>query len=278
MQFRFSKINMITLICSIICLLVWTGISGLHATEDDSDDNTTASFQNQAQAQHANNVATNAALNDPDVIAAIDKAEETGDPDDIARAHDLFAETVGVLTSDISDMRGDGMGWGDIAHHFGLHPSVLGLGHSRSFGKYSAHISKHNHDRSELKAATARSFKGGKLGSHGTGVSSGSKGFNKGHSKDFSTNPGKGHAFGRGHNSGQGLALGHSNSNGNAHGASNSGGHGGGHGGGNAGGHSGGNGNGGGNGGGNGNGGGHGGGHGGGNGNGGGNGGGNGNK
>ena len=173
MQFRFTKINLITLICSITCLLVWTGISGLHATEDDSDNNTTASFQNQAQAQHANNVATIEAFNDPDVIAAIDKAEETGDPDDIARAHDLFAETVGVLTSDISDMRGDGMGWGDIAHHFGLHPSVIGLGHSSSFGKFGTHISKQDHTRSELKAATARSFKGGNQSSHGIGVNSG---------------------------------------------------------------------------------------------------------
>ena len=234
MQFRFTKINLITLICSITCLLVWTGISGLHATEDDSDNNTTASFQNQAQAQHANNVATIEAFNDPDVIAAIDKAEETGDPDDIARAHDLFAETVGVLTSDISDMRGDGMGWGDIAHHFGLHPSVIGLGHSSSFGKFGTHISKQDHTRSELKAATARSFKGGNQSSHGIGVNSGSKGFSRGHSKDFGTNRGNGHAFGRGHDSGQGLALGHSN--GNGHGGSPGLGHGGGNGGGSGGG------------------------------------------
>ena len=244
MYYQFSKKFLITIFFAIICIFAWVGLSDLHATEDDSENNNTASFQNQAQAQHANNVATNAALNDPDVIAAIAKAKETGDPNDIAMAHALFAETVGVNTTDIANMRGSGMGWGDIAHHFGLHPSVLGLGHSKSFGKYSAHASTHNRTQQEFKAATARSFKGSSLTSHGIGVNPGNKGLNRGRSKAHGNNPGKGLAIGHSNSSGQGLALGHSGGNGNGHGASNSGGHGGGHGGGNAGG----NGNGGGNG------------------------------
>ena len=45
---------------------------------------------------------------------------------------DLVAEVTGTTAADIQSMRSRGMGWGDIAHQLGVHPSVLGLGHSKN--------------------------------------------------------------------------------------------------------------------------------------------------
>ena len=133
-------------------------------------------FQNHAQAQHANNVATNAAWNDQDVIDAVSKAKETGDPDDIANAKAVYADTVSDLTAEISDMRGSGMGWGDIAHHFGLHPSVIGLGRSKARGKFHHQVSHHNQQQLEFSLATARGHKGDSGNPHGSGLAPGGKG------------------------------------------------------------------------------------------------------
>jgi hypothetical protein len=68
----------ISTILVMICVVAWAGLSIIHANEDDATDNMdndVFSFQNAAQSQHANNVATQAALQDPDVAAAIANAK-----------------------------------------------------------------------------------------------------------------------------------------------------------------------------------------------------------
>ena len=166
-------------------------------------------------------------------------------------------------------MRSSGMGWGNIAKHLDVDPSFLGRGHSKFFGKHNFSYSKHSKMRSEIKAATSRSYKGEDAKEHyGSGAVSKGKIFGRSHTKGLKHSKGQElalrHSKGKGgvtlagHGNGQsiGHGNGHSGGNGNGNGGGNrnghSGGNGNGNGGGNRNGHSGGNGNG--NGGGNGNG------------------------
>ncbi|MFB0515342.1 MAG: hypothetical protein ACETWG_01910, partial [Candidatus Neomarinimicrobiota bacterium] len=53
----------------LICIMIWAGKSSLQASEDNGY-TVEVSFPNDAQAQHAENIATSAALRDADVVAA----------------------------------------------------------------------------------------------------------------------------------------------------------------------------------------------------------------
>jgi len=225
---------MILTVCVAICLTAWLAIAKLQASENNMD-HPDANFQNAAQAQHAYNVATQAALQDPRVERAIARAKKSRDPRDIRRARRLFNEKKDHYIEEISDMRESGMGWGNIAKQLDVHPSFLGRGHSKFRAKHHLDFTKHTRMRSEIKAATARSFKGEVIKGH---VANGSVSKHK----SLSLAPKKG----RGPNNGRGLALGHSKSkggtvtagqttgngkgHGNGRGLGNSGGHGGGNG------------------------------------------------
>ena len=87
---------MILTVCVAICLTAWLAIAKLQASENNMD-HPDANFQNAAQAQHAYNVATQAALQDPRVARAIARAKESRDPRDIRRARRLFSEKKGPL-------------------------------------------------------------------------------------------------------------------------------------------------------------------------------------
>ncbi len=162
----------------LICVMPWIGISALQASEENTHA-TEVSFSNEAQAQHAKNVATSAALQDPRVKEAIEKAKETGNPEDIARARALLARVVNAITHDIAHMRESGMGWGKIAHHYGVHPSTLGLGHSKSRTQYGLKTSKQARKQTKIPEATAKSSGGGRGhgrgGGHGGGHGKGKK-------------------------------------------------------------------------------------------------------
>ncbi|UCG67395.1 MAG: hypothetical protein JSW12_10620 [Deltaproteobacteria bacterium] len=190
----------------LVCIIVWMGKSASQASEE-------VSFYNEAQAQHAENVATSAARQDPTVAAAIAKAEDTGLPEDRAIAEALLAEMVGVLTKDIAAMRGSGMGWGEIAHYFGVHPGVLGLGHSKTKAHYGVQTSTQAHRRSEIAQATVRNFKGDQ-GHRLSGMTSGSKGLGLAHARGHRGNPGQGHDLGHAY----GHAAGHGHGHGGGHG------------------------------------------------------------
>jgi hypothetical protein len=201
-QIPLKKFLLAFFVCASIA--TWIGISTIFADEDDPADNTEASFQNPAQAQHANNVAILAALQDPDVI----KAKEDQDAD----LANIIDAKIAEITEDISAKRAEDMGWGDIAKFYNVHPKYLGLGHSR-------YVSTQLRKQSEIKAATARSYKGNSMKGHGMTDST----LN---SKKFGF-PQKtlvvGQAY-NGHNKNRGLALGHSKDNGGGHGNGNGGG------------------------------------------------------
>jgi hypothetical protein len=192
----------------IICILAWFGMANLQATDSNSDDGTETtdvSFQNEAQAQRAENIATQVALQDPD------------------------GKTIEEITQEIYDMRSSGMGWGEIAQYYGLHPSISGLGHFKSNHEKAAQISKQPHWKTELQEATARSFNGGIAKGHGlSGSKTGQNDVGLMHTKDYRKNQGKG------------LALGHGKDKSSNRGGSHGGGHSGNHGNGRGGGHGGG--------------------------------------
>ena len=65
---------MILIVFVAVCLTAWMATAKLQASEDNMD-NSDASFQNAAQAQHAHNVAIQATLQDPEVAEAIDTCQ-----------------------------------------------------------------------------------------------------------------------------------------------------------------------------------------------------------
>lgn len=230
--------------CIAICLTAWLAAARLQASDnmDDPDEN----FQNAAQAQHAYNLAIQATLQDPKVAKAIECAKRTGKPRDIRRAKRLFRAKKADYIEKISDMRSSRMGWGNIARELDVHPSFLGLGHSKFRAKYDWDFSKHSRIRSEIKAATARNFKGKAKSGHAAGgsasthksltysrtkdrKSSNSRGLALGHNKGKGDTVTAGYTAGHGNARGNGRGNGHANGNANGHGN----GHGGGNGGGN---------------------------------------------
>ncbi len=293
-----------------------TTVTVVDVTTADDPQPSESYYANPAQAAHAAQLAEQSAMSDQPVqdafqaVAAaqtdVDAAQaeldtlQTGTPtvEEIAATEqklaaeelnlasmekvytDAVAEGTGVVASDILAMRTSGMGWGEIAHELGVHPSALGLGHDKAtksqFNETATATGITGIEPDELAEATARDTRNGlskgrglnaysgihepgtgltptdatpsskSMAGQDTGVNSGEKG-----------NAGGGNA--NGNDAGNSDSSGNSNSgdnsdkgagNGNDNGGSNSGGNG------NAGGNSGGNDNGGGNSGGNGNGGG----------------------
>ncbi len=223
-QIPLKKFLLAFFVCAFV--VTWIGISTIQADEDDpadNMDNTELSFQNAAQQQRTKNVAIKAAFEDPDVINAISEAKESGD---FEAARVLIKETVELITKDILDMRAEGRGWGDILKELGLHPKYAGLGHFKNKAKYGAYYPVQHHMKSEIKAATARSYKGDSMKGHGMSDSA-----SNGKKFGFSKTKLAGQAY-SGQNKNRGLALGHSKDKGGGHGggrgAGNSGGRGGG--------------------------------------------------
>lgn len=194
-QIPLKKFLFALFVCASV--VTWIGISTIFADEDDPADNTETSFQNAAQAQHAHNVAILAALQHPDVIEAKENQDE-----DLVK---IINEKIADITEEISQKRAEGMGWGNIAKYYGVHPKYLGLGHR-------PYVSTQLPMQSEIKAATARSYKGNSIKGHNISDSA-SNGKKFGLSKkmlvgqDYSD-----------YNKNRGLALGHSKDKGGGHG------------------------------------------------------------
>lgn len=136
----------------VICITV-SGKSLLQASVGYSD-HMKVSFPNHAQAQHARNVAIVAARQDPGVRAAFLKARETGALEDLARARALLARTERAIFRRIAHMRASGVGWGQIAHYYGVRPGVLGLGHSKRKAQYGRKSSMYAHGRFHASSDT----------------------------------------------------------------------------------------------------------------------------
>lgn len=178
-------------------------VTGDIAKELDEDEEVTPNFTNAAQAAHASQLADEVASrgNEETVEAlenieaaeeALEDAMATDDPDaienaqqELAEAEEAYAKTVseltGVITQDIADMRASGRGWGNIAHELGVHPSLLGLGHTKGKQKASATAYAEPQDgiiagsiqASEVAEATARNTRSGWAKGHGLGMNTG---------------------------------------------------------------------------------------------------------
>jgi len=176
------------------CLVLVAGIQVYSVAADESgapgDMDDAPSFANPAQAQHAANLAAAAAAQ-PDestaqalsaveqAEAALAEAEQSGIQEqidqalaDLAEAQqayaDLIAERTGVISEDILDMRSMGMGWGLIARELGVHPGLLGLGHTKNkHGEYA------EAEMDEMAEATSRNTRSGWSNGHGVGLNAG---------------------------------------------------------------------------------------------------------
>lgn len=173
-------------------------VDDLDAVDDAS------TYNNPAQAQKAQNLAEAAALDDPAVKEALDKleaAQQSGDVDAIEAAEaaleSALADAAGVSADEIADMREEGMGWGQIAHELGVHPSVLGLGNRFGHTKTERNMAGNAYGRGpkgEMAAATARNVKTGWAEGHGK---SAEKGKGAAASAADDSGPGKGNAGGK---------------------------------------------------------------------------------
>jgi len=173
---------------------------------DPADTPDSETITNAAQEQHALNLAESAALMDSQVSSlkeyleyaekALEEARKTQDEEKIEKAQiaydsalsnfeEAFARETESQRADITAMRRSGMGWGEIAHKLGVHPGVLGLGHSKKQAGYQA---------TEGKQKTSR----GSAASSGKG-----RGLGLGHSKGDSGHGKSGH--GGGHGGGHGC-------------------------------------------------------------------------
>ncbi len=206
-----------------------------------SMDNHSYSYQNAAQAQHARNLAVQAAFQDPEVAEAIARAKMSKDPNDIQHAKNVFHAKMSEVSRQISDLRASKMGWGNIAQQVNVHPSYLGRGQSKPFGKHHFSYPRHAHKKSEIKTVASRSYKG-KAAKAQYGRSAVSKGKSDGLYGAKGSGPSKGRGLALGHGKGQGggALAGHNAGRGNGHGNGRGNGHGGGHGNGHGGGHGGG--------------------------------------
>lgn len=164
-------------------------------------------YQNTAQAAHDANVAEAYFERTDAELAAVEKeraelatkygedSSQVAEKDD--EITDLLEDRTGVMEGDIAQMRADGMGWGEIAHALGVHPGVLGLGHTKksTFG-------------TELAMATATNLKTGNSTGHGQayGGGPGAKNGNNGHAdgKENNGNKGSGHGNSKGSDNGNG--------------------------------------------------------------------------
>ena len=160
-------------------------------TGDSGDEDEAPSYANPAQAQHAANLAE-AAASSPDeeteeALSAVEEAEaalaeaeeQNATPGEIAAARedlakaqeaydDLVAEKTGVLSQEVAGMRNAGMGWGEIAQELGVHPGLLGLGHSKK-GKGAYNEA----DMDEVTEATNRNSRSGWSKGHGVALGAG---------------------------------------------------------------------------------------------------------
>lgn len=107
-----------------------------------------------------------------------------------------------VTEADIAAMRAKDMGWGEIAHALGVHPSTI--------GQSVANANRHKNNVGEEAGLTARN--------KATGKSSGAVGASAGSSNSGGSGKGNGNAGGSGNAGGNGNAGGDGDGNGNGNG------------------------------------------------------------
>ena len=177
------------------------------------------------------------AADDPDAIALAEQALA----DARLAAEDGMSEALGAAAEEIAAMREDGMGWGVICHELGLHPSVLGMGHTNRYRETiqtsgeledgEAVANRANHGQG--LGSTDRNLGGGVAKGHGMrsdGESISNNGRGNGRAlsmADKGVQDTENNGRGNGNGNGVSNGVGSSGNNGN-HGGGNNGNHGGG--------------------------------------------------
>ena len=205
------------------------------STAAKDSDNATPAFDNPADALRAANRAEKAAVSNGSLrnaLGEVEKAQETmaktiksGDQSAMAAARvglakaeghyvSELADISGVSEADIASMRDSGMGWGQVGHELGVHPGVLGSGHSGEKSKHQEGVTTgSNHmggvDAHEIREATAINMESGWSQGHGVGIQSGVHKSGTGSSRDTGGISGAG---GMGHRSDQQDTMGSNNS------------------------------------------------------------------
>jgi hypothetical protein len=180
------------LLAIFLCAAIapWIGISTIQADETDPGkyaDNNTVNFQNDAQEQRAKNLAIKMALKNTDLMQ--DVRDLIKDEQDYEGARNLFKTAVNENMQEISNMRAEGWGWGNIAKYYEVHPKYLGLGHY----KHKAQHTGLNDDSQKEAQGLALGHSKDKDGSYGV-----AQGLGNGH----------GNAGGNGDGNGNGNAGG----------------------------------------------------------------------
>ncbi|MEA3290185.1 MAG: hypothetical protein U9Q04_08395 [Campylobacterota bacterium] len=159
-------------------------------------DDDISELTNEVQVQKAQNLAENtqevteAKINLADAQEAYDNDPENEElKEALDNAIQQLADMTDESVNSINDMRESGMGWGEIAHELGVHPSVLGLGHTNNIKnqermRETKSFKTSNQNRSEnssnkLKGKSSDSKDKGNSGNKDKGNSS-----NKGNGKD----------------------------------------------------------------------------------------------
>lgn len=99
------------------------------ASQDAASDDVKDAQKEVDDAQDAYDEAASALEADPENLelqAALQEAQTNLD-----NALDKLSDVAGASKEEIQEMRDSGMGWGEIAHELGVHPSTLGLGHNK---------------------------------------------------------------------------------------------------------------------------------------------------
>jgi len=213
-----------------------SGSAELDAAIDEEE----PSFQNHSQLQKAENVAAASAAQAEqeaaDAVADADKKGEAADdaydywqklaadpdalPEDVAAAEEAYnlaqeeyetalenaddklANVAGTSVEEIAEMRAE-MGWGEICHELGLHPSILGHGHTKTKGWKEMQREELS---AEVRHATKRNLKTGQPQGHGLGKDKGDS--NSGKMKAPGQNKDKGNKGNKGDKGNNGKGKG----------------------------------------------------------------------
>ena len=215
------------------------GPEGESEDAEDNDDEGPA-INNPAQAQKVENLAKAAALNSEDDelatrVDALEAAEKelaglspgkSGYEDALEAVEtaeeavvDRLAEIAGAFETDVTEMREEGYGWGQIAHELGVHPSVLGRGHKYGHRKSAQHGFQTRHGygkKGDMAVSTSRNTRKGpstknyglSAAGQGSGKGKGAKSGGSFGRADSGKSGGKGRGGGRGGGQGGGKGGG----------------------------------------------------------------------
>ncbi|SHO42766.1 hypothetical protein [Desulfopila aestuarii] len=207
--------------CVVSCALLLGWSSPVWSDEPQPDStayaegNEESQYQNAAQAQHDADLAE--AYNEKleaEMVSIQVQLEDEKNPaiiDELNAQYDeLASQRLDEDVENFAEMRANGMGWGEIAHELGVHPSVLGLGHTKIKGMKSGDT--------ELAMATTMDMKTGNSMGHGKAYDDGAGTSKNGNGNGKTQGSQKNKSDEKGNKGGNGNGNGGNGGNGNGNG------------------------------------------------------------